>query len=70
VAFTYYGHRAKLKAIGKEDQLEKLNRNALAIARGVAGGTETLLAGNLSNTWEYETNSKKSEKTVCPIFDG
>ena len=25
VAFTYYGHRSKLKAIGKEELLEKLN---------------------------------------------
>lgn len=69
VAFTYYGHRAKLKAIGKEDLLEKLNRNALAIAREVASETGTLLAGNLSNTWEYEPGSKKSDTTVRSIFD-
>ena len=69
VAFTYYGHRAKLKAIGKEDLLEKLNRNALRIAREVAGETETLLAGNLSNTWEYEPENNQSEKTVRSIFD-
>jgi betaine-homocysteine S-methyltransferase len=69
VAFTYYGHRAKLKAIGKEDLLEKLNRNALEIAREVANESETLLAGNLSNTWEYEPDSKKSDKTVRSIFD-
>ena len=69
VAFTYYGHRAKLRAIGKEDLLEKLNRNALAIARDVARETGTLLAGNLSNTWEYVPDSKKSDKTVRSIFD-
>ena len=69
VAFTYYGHRAKLRAIGKEDLLEKLNRNALAIARDVARETGTLLAGNLSNTWEYVPDSNKSEKTVRSIFD-
>jgi betaine-homocysteine S-methyltransferase len=69
VAFTYYGHRAKLKSIGKEDLLEKLNRNALAIARNVAAGTGTLLAGNLSNTWEYEPGSRHSEKIVRSIFD-
>ncbi|MEJ2282586.1 MAG: homocysteine S-methyltransferase family protein [Desulfobacterales bacterium] len=69
VAFTYYGHRAKLKAIGKEDLLEELNRNALAIARIVAHETGTLLAGNLSNTWEYEPDSKQSRKTVRAIFD-
>ena len=69
VAFTYYGHRAKLKAIGKEDLLEKLNRNALSIALDVARETGTLLAGNLSNTWEYEPDNNKSEKTVRSIFD-
>lgn len=69
VAFTYYGHRAKLKAIGKEDLLEKLNRNALEVARNVACETGTLLAGNLSNTWEYEPDNEKTYKTVRSIFD-
>jgi len=49
-AFTYYGHREKLRLIGKEDILEPLNRNALAIAREVAEESGTLLAGNLCNT--------------------
>src|SRR6266852_3632305 len=35
-AFTYYGHREKLRVIGKEDILEPLQRNALAIAGQVA----------------------------------
>ncbi|HEX6445017.1 MAG TPA: homocysteine S-methyltransferase family protein [Streptosporangiales bacterium] len=56
-AFTYYGHREKLRLIGKEDILEPLNRNALRIARKVADETGTLLAGNLSNTnlWADES---------------
>jgi two-component system, NarL family, nitrate/nitrite response regulator NarL len=33
VAFTYYGHRDKLRSIGREDDLEPLNRQALRIAR-------------------------------------
>lgn len=49
-AFTYYGHREKLRIVGKEHILEPLNRNALAIAREVARESGTLLAGNLSNT--------------------
>src|SRR3989475_2531163 len=52
-AFTYYGHREKLRIIGKEHLLEPLNRNALAIAGQVAKDTGTLLAGNLSNTNIY-----------------
>jgi betaine-homocysteine S-methyltransferase len=57
-AFTYYGHREKLRIIGKEDILEPLNRNALRIARKVADETGTLLAGNLSNTnlWADESS--------------
>ena len=34
-AFTYYGHREKLRIIGKEDLLEDLNRQALVIAAEV-----------------------------------
>src|SRR5262252_7986755 len=53
-AFTYYGHRAKLRVIGKEDILEPLNQQALSIAGAVARETSTLLAGNLCNTNVYE----------------
>ncbi len=56
-AFTYYGHRQKLRVIGKEDILAPLNRQALAIAARVARGTGTLLAGNLCNTNAYEPGS-------------
>jgi len=49
-AFTYYGHRQKLRVIGKEQGLEPLNRQALTIAARVARETGTLLAGNLSNS--------------------
>src|SRR3954453_2568385 len=31
-AFTYYAHREKLRIIGREDALETINRQALAIA--------------------------------------
>jgi betaine-homocysteine S-methyltransferase len=53
-AFTYYGHRQKLRVIGKEDILEPLNRQALTIAARVARETGTLLAGNVCNTNVYE----------------
>src|SRR2546428_7390504 len=36
VAFTYYGHREKLRQIGREADLEPLNRDALKLAREVA----------------------------------
>src|SRR5437016_1573183 len=39
-AFTYYGHRQKLRVIGKEQVLEPLNRQALTIAARVARETD------------------------------
>jgi betaine-homocysteine S-methyltransferase len=54
VAFTYYGHREKMRMIGREDDLEPLNRNALRIAREVAREGDALLAGNICNTWVYD----------------
>src|SRR4030081_456097 len=41
-AFTYYGHREKLRVLGKEDILEPLNRQALSVAAGGARQTGTL----------------------------
>src|SRR5216683_2880019 len=35
-AFTYYAHREKLRVIGREGELEELNRAALQLAREVA----------------------------------
>ena len=35
-AFTYYGHREKLRIIGKEHLLEPLQKNALKIAKEAA----------------------------------
>jgi betaine-homocysteine S-methyltransferase len=54
VAFTYYGHRAKLRQIGREGDLERLNRDALEIAGDVAREGDALLAGNICNTWVYD----------------
>jgi betaine-homocysteine S-methyltransferase len=54
VAFTYYGHREKLRAIGREGDLEPLNREALRLARQVADEGNALVAGNICNTWVYD----------------
>jgi betaine-homocysteine S-methyltransferase len=66
-AFTYYGHREKLRVIGKEEILEPLNRQALAIAARVAKDTGALLAGNVCNTNVYEP-SPSSERAVRSAF--
>src|ERR1700691_660816 len=46
-AFTYYGHREKLRSVGREDDIEAMNRAALAIAAEVAGESDALFAGNI-----------------------
>jgi betaine-homocysteine S-methyltransferase len=60
VAFTYYGHREKLRMIGREDDLEPLNRQALRLAREVAAEGGALVAGNICNTWVYDPDAPES----------
>ena len=45
-AFTYYAHREKLRLIGREHQLEAMNRKALAIAKSVAADRIARLQAN------------------------
>src|SRR5262245_27078687 len=59
-AFTYYAHRAKLKIVGREKDLARINRAALAIAKKVARATGTLLAGDICNTSIYQTDDAQS----------
>jgi betaine-homocysteine S-methyltransferase len=54
VAFTYYGHEEKLRAIGREGDVEALNRQALRLAREAAREGDALVAGNICNTWAYD----------------
>jgi len=67
-AFTYYGHREKLRIIGKEHLLEQLNRRALEIAREVADENGALLAGDLSNTNIFSADDE-SRRTVRRMFE-
>jgi len=67
-AFTYNGHREKMRVIGKEDLLEPLNRSALQIAKKVAenpikGTQPNLMAGNISNSniWKEDDNNAQLE---------
>ena len=59
-AFTYYAHREKLQTIGKEQLLEPINRQALAIAKEVADETGALLAGDICNTNVYVSGDPES----------
>jgi betaine-homocysteine S-methyltransferase len=68
-AFTYYAHREKLRIIGKEHELEGINRQALAIAADVARRTDTLLAGDICNTNVYDPADSASEIAVRTMFE-
>ena len=71
-AFTYNGHREKMRVIGKEELLEPLNRAALKIAKKVAtnhvGEKENLMAGNISNSNIWNQDDKKSQIEVEKMF--
>jgi betaine-homocysteine S-methyltransferase len=70
VAFTYYGHREKLRAVGREDDLEPLNRQALRLAREAAADGDVLVAGNICNTWAYDPDDPAgSERTVRAMYE-
>lgn len=69
-AFTYNGHREKMRVIGKEDLLEPLNRSALQIARAVADARPgDLVAGNISNTNIWDPSDPKSQAEVRSVFE-
>eukprot|EP01098_Paradermamoeba_levis_P007638 TRINITY_DN3170_c0_g1_i1.p1 TRINITY_DN3170_c0_g1~~TRINITY_DN3170_c0_g1_i1.p1 ORF type:complete len:382 (-),score=134.88 TRINITY_DN3170_c0_g1_i1:303-1355(-) len=70
-ALTYYAHREKLRLVGKEDQLEGMNKIALNLAKAVAhekGNEHTLIAGNICNTNIFVPGDAESAKAVKAIF--
>ena len=70
VACTYYAHRAKLRATGKEKLLEEINISAVAMAGKVAKRHGVLAAGDLCNTWEYNIEDPQgSARTIRPMFE-
>jgi betaine-homocysteine S-methyltransferase len=71
VALTYYAHRDKLKTIGREGDLEVLNRQAIRLAKEVAAEGDALVAGNISNTWVYDPNNPdETSKAVRETYQG
>lgn len=66
--FQFYLHRGKLRLIGREDDIEKINREALRIAREVADKTGTLMAGNICNTLEYDPSKPETNEVVRNMY--
>jgi betaine-homocysteine S-methyltransferase len=64
VALTYYANKNKLADVGREDDLEKLNRQAVRIANEVAKEGDALVAGNICNTWMYDPNNKATSSNI------
>lgn len=70
VALTYYAHREKLKDVGRENDLEAMNRQAVKLANEVAREGDALVAGNICNTWTYDPqNANESGKVVRAMYE-
>jgi betaine-homocysteine S-methyltransferase len=68
-ALTYYAHREKLRIIGRERDLEKINQRALDIAKAVAQESGALFAGDICNTNVYDPADPASHKAVRAMFE-
>ena len=71
-AFTYYGHREKLRIIGKEHLLESLQKNALIIAKNARNefkDLDLLVCGDVANTNVYDPNDKKTNIECQKMFE-
>ena len=68
-ALTYYAHREKLRMIGREQDLEPINRRALEIAREVAQESGALFAGDICNTNIYDPADKATHEAVRAMFE-
>jgi betaine-homocysteine S-methyltransferase len=68
VALTYYAHREKLRHVGRENDLEAMNRRAVRIAREVAAEGDALVAGNVCNTWRYDPDDPGTHQAVRAMY--
>jgi betaine-homocysteine S-methyltransferase len=68
-ALTYYAHREKLRVIGREGDLEPINRRALDLAKAVAADTGALFAGDICNTNVFDPADPASHKAVRAMFE-
>src|SRR5260221_6828919 len=68
VALTYYAHREKLRHVGREGDLERMNLRAVRIAREVAHEGDALVACHVCNTWAYDPGDPSARETVRPMY--
>ena len=71
-AFTYYGHREKLRLIGKEELLEPMQKNALQIAKDAAKefkDLDLMVCGDVANTNVFDPNDKSTFKQCQKMYE-
>jgi betaine-homocysteine S-methyltransferase len=68
VALTYYAHRDKLRQLGRESDLEAMNRQAVRLAQKVAAEGGALVAGNVCNTWAYDPQDPATADAVRAMY--
>ena len=71
-AFTYYGHREKLRIIGKEHLLEPMQKNALKIAKDAANefkDLDLMVCGDVANTNIFDPNDKNTHKECQKMYE-
>lgn len=69
VAFTYYADRARMEKFGGDIDIQKLDRKAVQLAREVANENNALVAGNVSNTREYDPDRhEETSRVVRAMF--
>ena len=71
-AFTYYGHREKLRIIGKEHLLEELQKNALEIAKNAANefkDLDLMVCGDVANTNIYDPKDPSTLKQCQKMYE-
>jgi len=67
-AFTYYAHREKMRLVGREHQLEELNRKAIRLAKEVAAEGNCLVAGDICNTNVWEPTLPETQEEARTMF--
>ncbi|XP_035682715.1 betaine--homocysteine S-methyltransferase 1-like [Branchiostoma floridae] len=68
LALTHYAHREKMRIIGREADLERMNRTALRLARKVADDTGTLMAGNICKLNLFDPNNSGWKEKAEVMF--
>jgi betaine-homocysteine S-methyltransferase len=67
-SLTFYASKQKLGTTGHAGNVRELNRQAVRLAREVAGA-KAFVAGNISLTWLYDSKDPRSEDRVRREFD-